>query len=137
MYFPVTRVAPFWQLLKNKFKATKKMKKFYQSLTKVLLAAIFLVTATSAFSQLKIGSNPTQINKSSILELESDKQGFLLPRLTDTVAINTLTPPDGMLIYLAPAATAGRGLYIRKSGIWQRFMTIRLPLISGLNRGMF
>src|SRR4051812_18232216 len=99
------------------------MKKFYQSFSKVILAGLFMVIATSAFSQLKIGTNPTQINKSSILELESDKQGFLLPRLADTTGINTLTPPDGVLIYLASPASAGRGLYIRKSGIWQRFMT--------------
>src|SRR4051794_10126353 len=99
------------------------MKKIYQYLSKVFLVVLFLVVANSAFSQLKIGTNPTQINKSSILELESDKQGFLLPRLVDTVSINTLTPPDGMLIYLASPAGAGRGLYIRKSGIWQRFMT--------------
>jgi len=77
---------------------------------------------------LKIGTNPTQINKSSILELESDRQGFLLPRLTDTSAINTLTPPDGMLIYLSSASAAGRGLYIRKSGIWQRFVTDSIAL---------
>lgn len=99
------------------------MKNFYQSIKKVILIAVLLVSASSAFSQLKIGTNPTVINKSSILELESDRQGFLLTRLTDTVNINTLTPPDGMLIYLASANAAGRGLYIRKAGIWQRFMT--------------
>jgi hypothetical protein len=103
------------------------MKEIYQSLKKVILIAVFLVSATSAFSQLKIGTNPTQINKSSILELEADRQGFLLPRLTDTLApnggINALNPPDGMLIYLQSANAAGRGLYIRKHGVWQRFMT--------------
>ena len=99
------------------------MKNFYQAIKKILLLAVFIVSASTAFSQLKIGTNPTQINKSSILELESDRQGFLLTRLTDTVNINTLTPPDGMLIYLASANAAGRGLYIRKAGIWQRFMT--------------
>src|SRR3954471_2374163 len=93
------------------------------SLKKLVFTVVFILFAVAAFSQLKIGTNQTQINKSSILELESDKQGFLLPRLTDTVAINTLTPADGMLIYLASPAAAGRGLYIRKSGIWQRFMT--------------
>lgn len=104
------------------------MKKIYQQIKRVLLIAVFLVSATSAFSQLKIGTNPTVINKSSILELESDRQGFLLPRLTDTVNINTLAPPDGMLIYLASASPAGRGLYIRKSGVWQRFVTDSVAL---------
>ena len=99
------------------------MKNLYKSFSKILLTVVLLVSASSAFSQLKIGTNPTQINKSSILELESDKQGLLLPRLTDTTTINTLTPPDGMLIYLASPSAPGRGLYIRKAGIWQRFMT--------------
>src|SRR3982751_2849419 len=104
------------------------MKKFYQSLSRVTLAILFLVIATSAFSQLKIGTNPTKINKSSILELESDRQGFLLPRLTDTLEINKFTPPDGMLIYLESQAAAGKGLYIRKAGIWQRFTTDSISL---------
>lgn len=104
------------------------MKNLYSTFLKVLFFAAFILTATAGFSQLKIGTNPTQINKSSILELESDRQGFLLPRLTDTAAINTLTPPDGMLIYLASTAAAGRGLYIRKAGIWQRFVTDSIAL---------
>ena len=95
---------------------------------KLIFTAAFTLLTVAAFSQLKIGTNPTQINKSSILELESDRQGFLLPRLTDTIAINTLTPPDGMLIYLSSAAGAGRGLYIRKAGIWQRFVTDSIAL---------
>jgi hypothetical protein len=100
------------------------MKPLYKKVLSRLLVVLSLALATSsAFSQLKIGTNPTQINKSSILELESDRQGFLLPRLVDTTQINTLTPPDGMLIYLASPSGTGRGLYIRKSGIWQRFTT--------------
>lgn len=105
------------------------MKKLYSiNIIRIFFVIIFVSTITSAFSQLKIGTNPTQINKSSILELESDRQGFLLPRLTDTITINTLTPPDGMLIYLATPVGANRGLYIRKSGIWQRFTTDSVSL---------
>jgi hypothetical protein len=56
------------------------------------------------------------INKSSVLELESTKQGFLLPRITDTTLINALTPPNGMMIYFADAsATAKPGIYIRRT----------------------
>ncbi len=99
------------------------MKNLYSLVQKLALSLVLIVSTSAAFSQLKIGSNPTQIKKSAILELESDRQGFLLPRLADTTDINTLAPPDGMLIYLASPSAAGRGLYIRKSGIWQRFMT--------------
>lgn len=75
---------------------------------------IFLVY--NAQAQVKIGTNPDQIQKSSLLELESDTKGLLLPRLTDTIAINSLNPLDGMLIYLEKEP--GKGLYIRKNGVW-------------------
>lgn len=87
----------------------------------VLFFVLASVLTTKA--QVKIGNNPTTINRSAILELESTRQGFLLPRLTDTAGINNLTPPDGMMIYLEPGAGTGRGLYIRKSGYWQRITT--------------
>jgi hypothetical protein len=81
-------------------------------------------TVLTSKAQLKIGDNATIINKSAVLELQSQRQGFLLPRLDDTTAINALTPPDGMVIYLAsPSSGAGRGLYIRKAGYWQRVTT--------------
>jgi hypothetical protein len=97
--------------------------KVFTKLTRIAIAILVAFTATSSYAQLKVGTNPTQIQKSSILELESDKQGFLLPRLTDTTAINALTPPDGMLIYLTPSVTSARGLYIRKNNKWQRITT--------------
>lgn len=97
--------------------------KVFTKLARIAIVILVVFTATRSYAQLKVGTNPTQIQKSSILELESDKQGFLLPRLTDTAAINSLNPPDGMLIYLTPAATDARGLYMRKNGKWQRIVT--------------
>lgn len=94
-------------------------------LLKRFSVALLLVTATvlTSKAQLKIGDNATSINKSAVLELQSTRQGFLLPRLADTVAINALTPPDGMMIYLEAATGTARGLYIRKAGVWQRITT--------------
>ncbi|HTE28120.1 autotransporter outer membrane beta-barrel domain-containing protein [Flavitalea sp.] len=77
---------------------------------------LLLGTAMVANAQLKIGDNPTNIQKSSILELESSRQGLLLPRLADTVAINTLTPPDGMIIYL----NTDKSLRLRSNGVWKK-----------------
>ena len=82
----------------------------------------FLFTLTLLFvsflsqAQLKIGDNPTSIQKSSILELESSRQGLLLPRLADTAAINALTPPDGMIIYL----NSDNSLRVRSNGYWKK-----------------
>lgn len=78
---------------------------------------LFLVFAgITTHAQLKIGDNPTSIQKSSILELESTRQGLLLPRLADTTAINALTPPDGMIIYL----NADKSLRLRSNGGWKK-----------------
>ncbi|QOR76681.1 MAG: hypothetical protein IMW88_03850 [Thermoflavifilum sp.] len=83
-----------------------------------VVIAASLLTVTKSFAQLKIGSNPTNIQKSAILELESDRQGLLLTRLSDTVLINSITPapPDGMIIYLSKSPNPG--LYVRRNGYW-------------------
>jgi hypothetical protein len=78
--------------------------------------AVFLLTGVVAKAQLKIGDNPTNIQKSSILELESSRQGLLLPRLADTAAINLLTPPDGMIIFL----NSDKSLRLRSNGSWKK-----------------
>jgi hypothetical protein len=85
-------------------------------LKSILMLVSFLVFGVAANAQLKIGDNPTNIQKSAILELESTRQGLLLPRLTDTVAINGLTPPDGMIIYL----NSDNSLRLRSNGSWKK-----------------
>lgn len=80
----------------------------------IWLICIFCFNISNA--QVKIGTNPDQIQRSSILELESDTKGLLLPRLSDTTAINSLNPLDGMLIYLTKEPK--QGLYVRKAGVW-------------------
>jgi hypothetical protein len=83
---------------------------------RILFIGAFLLIGILGNAQLKVGDNPTNIQKSSILELESSRQGLLLPRLTDTAAINLLTPPDGMIIYL----TADNSLRLRSNGAWKK-----------------
>lgn len=84
----------------------------------VLAAISCLLIAGAASAQLKVGSNPSQINKSSILELESSRQGLLLPRIpgTNLTAAPLNTAPDGMIIYVTDSAS----LFIRKNNLWQR-----------------
>ncbi|THU32072.1 hypothetical protein FAM09_28235 [Niastella caeni] len=86
----------------------------------LLLLIAIMGTGMLAKAQLKIGDNPTSIQKSSILELESTRQGLLLPRLSDTTAINSLTPPNGMIIYL----TADNSLRIRSNGAWKKLASM-------------
>jgi hypothetical protein len=82
----------------------------------LLLLAMFLGSTVLVNAQLKVGDNPTSIQKSSILELESTRQGLLLPRLADTAQINLLTPPDGMIIYL----NGDKSLRLRSNGMWKK-----------------
>lgn len=82
------------------------------------LGAVFLLLLlySVGFSQqLRLGNNPFTVEKSAVLELQSSNQGLLFPRITDTVPINMLTPPDGMVIYFIPL----RQLLLRSSGGWR------------------
>lgn len=81
-----------------------------------LLFVLFVAAGTASQAQLKVGANPSTMEKSSILELESTRQGLLLPRLTDTAAINALTPPDGMIIFL----NTDKSLRLRSNGSWKK-----------------
>ncbi len=83
---------------------------------KIAVAIALLGVSLVSKAQLKVGDNPTSIHKSSILELESTRQGLLLPRLADTTQINGLTPPDGMIIYL----NSDKSLRLRSNGSWKK-----------------
>lgn len=85
---------------------------------RALTVIVFLFISGAVSAQLKVGSNPSQINKSSILELESSRQGLLLPRIpgTNLTAAPLNAAPDGMIIYVTDSAS----LFIRKNGLWQR-----------------
>ena len=68
------------------------------------IALICLLTAFAQFAQaqVKVGDNPTEINKGSILELESSNKGLLFPRvsLTNTTTWSLAaasTPVAGMI----------------------------------------
>ncbi|NML19940.1 hypothetical protein HHL16_03595 [Pseudoflavitalea sp. G-6-1-2] len=75
---------------------------------------------TLVAQQLKLGTNPTTLTRAAVLELSSSNQGLLFTRLSDTVAINTYTPPDGTVIYFTPT----NQLMIRINSAWQ-------PIASG------
>jgi len=70
--------------------------------------------------QLKLGSNPTVIDKTALLELESSNQGLLLPRISDTNAFHPNPIPNGMLIYYV--GTSDSCLMIRKDGAWVKIV---------------
>jgi hypothetical protein len=85
---------------------------------KFILVITFLIFINNRYinSQIKIGENPTKINKSSLLELESNKQGLLLPRMNTDEMLKMENVPDGMIIY----NTDSSSIVIRTQGIWQK-----------------
>ena len=84
------------------------------------IAAFFTVFSNLASGQqLALGNTPYQISKSAVLELNSDNQGLLLPRITDTASINSLNPPDGMVIYFVPT----KQFLLRSNGYWKAMVT--------------
>lgn len=99
---------------------------------KCLLITGLLLWLLPAFAQqLKLGVNPSGINKASVLELESTKQGLLLTRVSDTTAAPLNTAPDGMLIYF----TVDKTLLIRKGGFWRRLIDITAVTANSWNYG--
>ncbi len=83
-----------------------------------LIVGLLLLLNKAAFSQqLRLGNNPYTVEKSAVLELVSNNQGLLLPRIADTSLINVLNPPDGMIIFYVPI----KQLMIRTNGSWQEF----------------
>ncbi|SEJ69039.1 hypothetical protein SAMN04487995_5946 [Dyadobacter koreensis] len=78
---------------------------------KSIIAAAFLFGAVGiSNAQVKVGNNPTFINPSAALEIETTNKGFLPPRiaLTSTTDITTIpSPAVGLLVY--NTANAGTG----------------------------
>jgi hypothetical protein len=76
--------------------------------------------------QLKLGASPAVLEKSALLDLNSDRQGLLLPRVSDYTVTPLSNAPDGMLIYYVPEKL----LYIRKNGIWRKLIDETNGIIS-------
>jgi hypothetical protein len=106
---------------------------------RMLVLAVIALVSTQANAQLKVGKNPATIKKSAILELEADKQGLLLPRLTSFTGINTAIGTDavdGMIVYLSDAATpANSGLYMREGTNWVKIASASTALSNWSLKG--
>ena len=77
---------------------------------------------SDASAQLKIGDQPTQLQKSVALDVNGSngKQGLWLPRVSDTsiTGIRGLNPPDGLVIYYPPSGK----LFIRSNNAWIAYL---------------
>jgi hypothetical protein len=95
---------------------------------RVVAVILLLLLSRSIFSQqLRLGDNPYSVEKSAVLELSSNNQGLLLPRISDTTSINLLNPPDGMVIYFTP----DKRLLLRSNGYWKELTVLGVTSLNG------
>jgi hypothetical protein len=102
------------------------MNSFLRIAARVTFVAGTFIVASNANAQMKVGDKPYSINKASVLELESDRQGLLLPRVQPAMltAVPLNTAPDGMVVVVEDAAKQNQVLYLRKNGAWVRLATL-------------
>ncbi len=104
-------------------------------MNKKLLFAFFLGVFVSLqlTAQVKIGNNPTSIEPSALLELESTNQGILIPRMTSTERMTILNPAIGLLVY--DTTSINKGFYYYDGTSWKQISetTIETDPIFGLH----
>jgi hypothetical protein len=89
-----------------------------QGLVKVCAAMLFCLSNQQLFAQqLKLGTNPSLIKPSALLELESKKQALLITRIADTALITS--PVNGMIIYLEP----DNSFRVRANNYWTKLIS--------------
>lgn len=91
---------------------------------------------SAAAQQLKLGDNPSVVNKSALLELNSSNQGLLLPRVLKSEILSggkLFAAADGMLVFVNDAAE--KSLYIKRNGAWEKVGDITSTTLTGAITG--
>jgi hypothetical protein len=87
----------------------------------IITFALFVFGFTNA--QVKIGNNPTAINPSSVLELESTTQGFLPPRMTYAQRVAIVSPTAGLQVWCTNCGASGE-LQMYNGSVWTTFSSV-------------
>jgi hypothetical protein len=66
---------------------------------KKTITSLLLLAGLGATAQVKIGDNPTTVNASAVLEMESSNKGLLLPRMTTLQRNAIASAATGLTIY--------------------------------------
>jgi hypothetical protein len=82
----------------------------------ILFISILVMTSIAASAQVKVGNNPTTINGSAVLEMESTTKGMLLPRMTTAERTAIATPAAGLQVY----DTTENANYFFDGTAWQK-----------------
>lgn len=96
----------------------------------ISLFLFFLLFFFHSSAQLKVGDQPTVLNKAVALDVQGSNglQGLWLPRVNDTsvAGIRALNPPDGLIIYHPPSGK----LFIRSNNSWVSYLRQAITAIS-------
>lgn len=93
------------------------MKKYYSNILVFTLLSYFLINPISAQVVQKLGNNPGIINENSVLELESNTKGFLLPRMNNEERNAIKEPTEGLMIWCldcSPSRESEISIWINK-----------------------
>jgi len=63
-----------------------------------LILFLFIIFNTVAYTQIKVGDNPSVINSNSLLELESEDKVLVITKMSSLI-MNSITPLQGALVY--------------------------------------
>ncbi len=85
----------------------------------LLSVCVILGTHLITTAQVKIGDNPTTINNSALLELESSDKGILISRMTEAQKNAIVSPATGLLIYQMDGSS---GFYYYTGSVWQNMI---------------
>ncbi|PSL42682.1 hypothetical protein CLV51_11167 [Chitinophaga niastensis] len=106
-----------------------------QGLLSVCAGTLFCIFSQKASAQqLKLGMNPTLLNKNALLELNADKQGLLLPRIAKVQILAggaLFGAADGMFVYIID----DKALYLKKTAGWQKVLEFS-DIIAGTGIGI-
>ncbi len=80
-----------------------------------------LLLSNASIAQVKVGDNPTTIDPSAVLEIESTTKGMLTPRMTEAQRTAIASPATGLTVYQTDATA---GFYYYNGTAWEKLSSI-------------
>lgn len=84
---------------------------------KRFIPTLFILLSLGLYAQVGIGT--TNPDNSSILDIESDDKGILIPRMTAIERIGITTPAEGLMVYQTDDV---KGFYFYDGTTWDRIL---------------
>lgn len=103
------------------------------TLSKKFFILLFLgLFSKEAYSQVKVGDNPTVINSSALFEMESSSLGLLMPRMTTVERDAILSPANGLVIFNTTTVTIEQNMGTPSAPVWNSLTASSLHLTNAI-----